>query len=142
VVDLVNKTVDFDLSESRQRLSVKMGIDPELDRLKRQYDGMDSFLTEVASHINQQVPAWARECIQSCVFLPQLGFLTVVESGPFPNAEQCDMEVSEDAHWQKVFTADNNAFYKNQYMRELDDRYGDMYCEIGGKCGDFSNDTS
>lgn len=133
VGDLINRTIDFNQSKSRHRPSVKAGIDPQLDELKRQYDGMDSFLTEVVNHVNQRLPEWARQYIRSCIFLPQLGFLMVVEPDSSTGNGRYEGEGSGDDRWERLFTADGAVCYKNRYMKELDDQYGDMYCEIGGK---------
>lgn len=133
VGDLINKTVDFEQSNSRHRLSVKTGVDPQLDELKRRYDGMGSFLTEIVNHISQKVPQWAGQYIRSCIFLPQLGFLTVVEPDPETGRGKYEGEGSNSGEWERLFTADGAVCYKNDFMKELDEQYGDMYCEIGGE---------
>ncbi|KAG9253534.1 muts domain V-domain-containing protein [Emericellopsis atlantica] len=130
---LINKTIDFEQSKSRQRPSVRVGIDPELDELKRRYDGMGSFLTEVINHITQSLPAWPRQYIRSCIFLPQLGFLTVVEPDNQTGKGRYEGEAAGDDQWERVFTADGAVCYKNNYMRELDEQFGDIYCEIGDR---------
>lgn len=130
---MINKTIDFEQSKSRQRPSVRAGIDPDLDELKRRYDGMGSFLTAVVNHVNQQLPEWACQYVRSCIFLPQLGFLMVVELDPKTGNGRYEGEGSNSERWEKLFTADGAVCYKNKYMKELDEQYGDMYCEIGGK---------
>ena len=130
---MIDKTIDFDQSESRRRSSVKAGIDAHLDELKRRYDGMGSFLTEVVNQTNQKLPEWACQYIRSCIFLPQLGFLMVVELDPATGNGKFEGEGGDCGRWEKLFTADGTVCYKNGYMRELDEQYGDMYCEIGGK---------
>ena len=82
VGEMISRTIDFEESDARRRTAVKTGIDPQLDALKRWYDGMDTFLTEVVNRLNQHLPEWARPYIRSCVFLPQLGFLAAVELDP------------------------------------------------------------
>ena len=130
---MISKTIDFEQSKARQRTSVNTGIDPQLDELKRRYDGMGSFLTEVVNHVNQRLPEWACQYIRSCIFLPQLGFLMVVEADPATGNGKYEGEGADGDLWEKLFTADGAVYYKNGYMKELDDHYGDMYCEIGGK---------
>ena len=131
--DVINSTIDFEQSKSRHRPSVRVGIDPQLDDLKRRYDGMESFLTQVVNQMNQELPEWACQYIRSCIFLPQLGFLTVVEPNPDTGNGRYEGEGTDGGAWEKLFTADSAVCYKNHYMRELDDEYGDMYCQIGGK---------
>lgn len=133
VGDLINKNIDFDQSMSRRRPSVKMGVDPHLDELKRRYDGMGSFLAEVVKYISSQLPKWAKKYIRSCIFLPQIGFLTVVESDAETGRGRYEGEGLEGGQWERLFTMDGKVCYKNSFMRELDDEYGDMYCEICGE---------
>ncbi|KAF4961953.1 hypothetical protein FSARC_9944 [Fusarium sarcochroum] len=133
VGDMINKTIDFEQSKARHRSSVKAGIDPQLDELKRRYDGMDSFLTEVVNHINRDLPEWARKYVRSCIFLPQIGFLTVVEPNPVTGNGQYEGEGTAEGAWEKLFTADGAVCYRNSYMKELDEEYGDMYCQIGDR---------
>lgn len=130
---MINNTIDFDQSKSRHRPSVRTGIDPQLDELKRRYDGMESFLTQVINQMNRELPEWACQYIRSCIFLPQLGFLTVVEPHPDTGNGRYEGEGADGGAWEKLFTADGAVCYKNHYMRELDEEYGDMYCQIGGK---------
>ncbi|KAF4445068.1 hypothetical protein F53441_10992 [Fusarium austroafricanum] len=133
VGDMINKTIDFEQSKARHRSSVRTGVDSQLDQLKRRYDGMDSFLTEVVNHINRELPEWARKYVRSCIFLPQIGFLTVVEPNPVTGNGHYEGEGTAVGAWEKLFTADGAVCYKNSYMRELDDEYGDMYCQIGDR---------
>ncbi|KAF4490221.1 DNA mismatch repair MSH5 [Fusarium agapanthi] len=133
VGDMINKTIDFEQSKARHRSSVRTGIDTQLDELKRRYDGMDSFLTEVVNQLNRELPRWARKYIRSCIFLPQIGFLTVVESNRLTGNGQYEGEGTAVGAWEKLFTADGAVCYKNSYMRELDEEYGDMYCQIGDR---------
>ncbi|KAF4510494.1 hypothetical protein G6O67_002374 [Ophiocordyceps sinensis] len=110
VGDMIDRTVDFDQSESRRRTSVKAGINAHLDELKRRYDGMSSFLTQVVNHV---------------------GFLMVVELDPVTGSGKYEGEGTGAERWEKLFKADGAVCYKNSYMKELDEQYGDMYCEIG-----------
>ncbi|KAH8735372.1 muts domain V-domain-containing protein [Ilyonectria robusta] len=133
VGDMINKTIDFDQSKSRHRSSVKTGVDHELDELKRRYDGMDSFLTEVVNHMNRELPEWACQYVRSCIFLPQIGFLTVVEPNPDTGNGRYEGEGAAGGVWDKLFEAEGAVCYKNSYMTELDEEYGDMYCQIGDR---------
>ncbi|KAJ4008289.1 hypothetical protein NW766_009281 [Fusarium irregulare] len=116
VGDMVNKTIDFEQSKARHRSSVKTGIDPQLDDLKRQYDGMGSLLTEVVNHIYRELPEWVS-----------------VEPNPATGNGYYEGEGTSAEKWEKMFTADDIVCYKNSYMRELDEEYGDMYCRIGDR---------
>ncbi|KAJ6445529.1 putative TLC domain-containing protein [Purpureocillium lavendulum] len=133
VGDSISRTIDFEESAARQRTSVRSGIDSQLDALKRWYDGLGNFLTEVVNRLNGTLPEWARTYIRSCVFLPQLGFLTVVDLDSATGSGRYEGEGADGGLWDKLFATNETAYYKNQYMKELDAQYGDMYCEIGDR---------
>ncbi|KAL6700238.1 muts domain V domain-containing protein [Trichoderma pleuroticola] len=130
---MIDKTVDFEETKFQQRYSVKPGIDVELDKLKRLYDGMDSLLTKAANAITEDLPTWARRHIKSCIFLPQLGFLTVVEQDSQQTNGRFDVEFTSNGHWKKSFTDNETVYYKNRYMTDLDDEFGDIYSQISDR---------
>ncbi|KAJ4864495.1 exo70 exocyst complex subunit domain-containing protein [Trichoderma breve] len=130
VGSMIDRVVNFDETKFQQRYSVKPGIDVELDALKRQYDGMNSLLTEVANSVTQDLPTWARRHIKSCIFLPQLGFLTVVEQDSQQTNGGFDLECTNDGQWKKSFVDNEKAYYKNRHMTDLDNQYGDIYSQI------------
>ncbi|OAR01964.1 hypothetical protein LLEC1_00101 [Akanthomyces lecanii] len=133
VGSLIKRTVDFEQSMLRERFSIHSGVDTDLDLLKRRYDGMESLLTEVVNNIIADSAAWARQYIKSCIFLPQLGFLLVVDLDESTgNGKYCGEGQSLDV-WEKIFTADGSVCYKTRQMQELDEAYGDIYCQIGDR---------
>lgn len=130
---MINKVINFDEAKSQKYCSVRHGVDTELDALKRQYDGMNSFLTAVVNRVAEDLPAWARQYIQSCVFLPQLGFLTIVEQEFQLENDIFNGESINDNSWKKSFTHKGTTYYKNRHMEDLDRHHGDMYSKISGK---------
>jgi len=132
VGQLVSQTIDFEESELRARVAVASGIDAHLDELKCTYDGMEALLFRVAGELNEELPEWARRYVRSCNFLPQLGFLTVVELDSNTGRGKYDGEGLIDDIWEMMFAAEDGAYYKNARMRELDNHVGDLYCSIAG----------
>ncbi|KAM0513167.1 hypothetical protein ACHAPE_008206, partial [Trichoderma viride] len=133
VGDMINRVINFDEAKSQKYCSVRPGVDPELDAFKRQYDGMNSYLAAVTSRVAEDLPAWARQYIHSCVFLPQLGFLTIVEQGSQLENDTFNGESINDNSWRKYFTDKGTTYYKNCHMDDLDRHHGDMYSKIGDK---------
>ncbi|KAM0244538.1 hypothetical protein ACHAQJ_010752, partial [Trichoderma viride] len=133
VGDMINGIINLDEPKSQQCCSVRAGVDAELDELKRQYDGMNSFLTEVVNRVNEDLPVWTRQYIRSCVFLPQIGFLTIVEQKSHTGNGLFDGESIGDDSWKKSFTHNGTAYYKNRHMEDLDKHHGDMYSKISDK---------
>lgn len=108
-------------------------MDPELDGMKRTYDGMDSFLTEVQRKMTDDIPEWARQYVENCIYFPQLGFLTVVQLDPNTGEGKYKGEGTEEDEWAQTFVSDEKVYYKNRRMREMDEYIGDMYSMITGK---------
>ena len=75
---MIDQRIDFQRSTEQHRTAVLQGVDPELDNMKRTYDGMDTLLTQVATALSNDVPEWAAQYIENCIVFSQLGFLTVV----------------------------------------------------------------
>lgn len=133
VGEKIATTIDFQQSKEARRTCVLQGIDPELDALKRNYDGLEHFLNEVAAQLIMRIPEWARPHVQNCIFYPQIGFLTVVNINPETGRGKYEGEGSDDDVWESMFVADGQIYYKNRCMRELDAQYGDLYCMIVGQ---------
>lgn len=94
---------------------------------------MENFLTQVIDKIIDNTASWARQYIKSCIFLPQLGFLLVIDLDEKTGHGKYSGEGQSHDTWEKIFTADGSACYKTKQMHELDEAYGDIYSQIGGK---------
>jgi len=130
---LIARTIDFAQSEVCMRTTIAAGIDRELDELKRNYQGIDAFLLEIADELVRSVPQWARQHVQKCLFLPQLGFLAAVALDPGTGKGAYEGEGLGDGLWEKMFTADGRVCYKTPRMRELDFSFKDPYSRMVGK---------
>lgn len=112
---------------------MRLGLHKDLDRLKRHYDGMNSFLVEVVQRTIHASPSWAASYIRSCIFLPQLGFLLAIELDPVTGCGKYRGNSEDEDSWEQLFVADSAVHYKNDDMRHLDEHFGDIYCEIAGR---------
>ncbi|GAB0145551.1 hypothetical protein EsHS_00005979 [Epichloe bromicola] len=131
--ETMNRIIDFKQAEYDVRPAIMVGIDPELDRLRRDYDGLSSFLEKIAQSIIHQVPEWAAKHVKSCIFLPQVGFLIAMERND--DTELSSFQATIDKHdiWEQFFIADGAVHYKNNRMRHLDEQFGDIYCDIADR---------
>ena len=130
---MITDVVDFERSVDQHRSAVLQGVDAELDNMKRTYDGMSSLLTQVATQLSKDLPEWARQYVENCIFFPQLGFLTVVPLDPDTGKGRYEGEGIENDVWEKMFTSNDMGYYKNQRMKDMDSYFGDMYGMICGK---------
>ncbi|KAA8567184.1 hypothetical protein EYC84_010241 [Monilinia fructicola] len=127
---VITQTIDFERSAEQHRITVRQGVDPELDAMKRTYDGMESFLTEVQRKMTDDLPEWARQYIENCIYFPQLGFLTVVQLDPNTGEGKYKGEGTDEDEWAQTFVSDEKVYYKNTRMREMDEYVGDLYSMI------------
>ncbi|APA14707.1 hypothetical protein SS1G_06712 [Sclerotinia sclerotiorum 1980 UF-70] len=130
---IITETIDFERSAEQHRITVRQGVDPELDEMKRTYDGIESFLAEVKRKITDDIPEWARQYVENCIYFPQLGFLTVVQLDPDTGEGKYKGEGTEDDEWTLIFVSDEKIYYKNSRMRDMDECIGDMYSTIAGR---------
>ncbi len=130
---MITNIVDFQKSMEQHRTVVLQGVDSELDDHKRTYDGMDYLLTQVANRLAGDLPEWASQYVENCVFFPQLGFLTVVALDPQTGKGKYEGEGIDDDIWGKMFTSNDMGYYKNRRMKEMDTYFGDIYGKICGK---------
>ncbi|KAG6047789.1 hypothetical protein E4U17_007376 [Claviceps sp. LM77 group G4] len=131
--EILHRTVDLDHAEYDTRPTIMIGVDPELDKMRRDYDGLSILLEKIALSIVHDVPRWAARLIKACTFLPQVGFLIAVErnkdveTSPFPPSH------NGDDVWEEFFVADGAVHYKNNRMRHLDEQFGDIYRDIADR---------
>ncbi|XP_022252966.1 mutS protein homolog 5-like isoform X2 [Limulus polyphemus] len=124
VANLIYKIVDFEESVNQDHFVVKPGVDEELDRKKRTYNGLPDFMTKVAEQELSHLSDGIKEC--QVIYLPQLGYLLAV---PLTD------EMSASSNYvlpglEFVFMSNNVAHYKSTSTRELDSLLGDTQCEI------------
>ena len=132
---MITQTVDFQRSAEQHRTAVLQGVDAELDGIKRTYDGMDSMLTQVATELSSDLPEWASQYVENCIFFPQLGFLTVVPLDLEAGKGKYEGEGTDGDVWMKMFVSNDMGYYKNRRMKEMDVYFGDMYGIICGEWG-------
>ncbi|PSR81614.1 putative MSH5 protein [Coniella lustricola] len=130
VGEIIAATIDFVQSKEARRTCVLPNVDPELDELKRNYDGLEYLLNEVATSLIAEIPEWGRPHVKNCIFYPQIGFLTVVSYDAESGQGKYEGEGNDDDVWESLFVADEYIYYKNRHMRDLDRQYGDLYCMI------------
>ena len=130
---LITQTVDFATSDIQHRTIVLQGVDSDLDNLKHTYAGLEDFLSDVATKLMTELPEWAAQYVKSCIFFPQLGFLTVVTLDPKMGKGEYEGEGTDDEAWDRMFCTEDMGYYKNRQMKEMDAHFGDMYGMICGK---------
>ncbi|KAF2862781.1 hypothetical protein K470DRAFT_166767 [Piedraia hortae CBS 480.64] len=127
---LISSVVDFESSRDQRRTVVLPGVDDELDEAKRTYDGIEDLLSQVARQIAETVPAELDTRI-NVIFFPQIGFLISTQLAK--DLGRGVYEGTAEDVWEKMFVTEQNAYYKNTQMAEMDQYFGDIYGRICDK---------
>lgn len=117
---LINDVIDFDESGVEERIVVKRLVDEQLDEHKDVYEGLEHVLYKSCTGIARSIPSEFSELVQ-CVYLPQLGFLTVL---PALAADKQDdperiLPIWQDVNWEVLFCTETSVYFKSAEMSEL-----------------------
>lgn len=114
------------------RTVVNRGIDLELDYLKQTYDGIEVLLDQTSKIVAATITA-DHILDLNVIFFPQIGFLISVPLDLNTNRGNYEVGDSSIDCWDRMFSTETRAYYKDIRMRELDETFGDMYAFICGK---------
>ncbi|KAH9821620.1 muts domain V-domain-containing protein [Melampsora americana] len=127
--DQVQKIDDvIDWQESKMnggRVTVRNGIDDQLDELRESYAGLESKLDHLARKLSGETPFFSAPDF-SIVYFPQIGYLCCIPR----NFNQQEAEEPVHDGWEFQFATDTHLHYKNEYMRDLDHYIGDLTTSI------------
>ncbi|KAF9331320.1 MutS protein msh5 [Podila minutissima] len=122
VATMINTILDFDESVIEGRCVVKHNVDEHLDEMRRTYQGLDSFLSQIAKEISETIPTEFTHAI-NVIYFPQLGYLIAVPM----NANWQTPEDFELEGLRFQFKTEHTVYYKNDKMRQLDEDLGDLH---------------
>ncbi|GAA5944527.1 hypothetical protein JCM3775_003284 [Rhodotorula graminis] len=124
--EIINNVIDWQESQLTQgKVCVRPGIDAELDKLRRRYAGLESFLSSVAKDVAFDLPRELAKDL-SLVYFPQLGYLITVANEP----DVTDAEKYGAFGWDFQFVTEQQAYFKSSKCRDLDRHIGDLQCFI------------
>ncbi|WWD22617.1 hypothetical protein CI109_107110 [Kwoniella shandongensis] len=117
----MNANIDWDQSKIENRVTIRPGVDAELDAWREEYAGLEAILDHVARIICTQIPLGISRRV-NVVYFPQLGYLAVV---------QADSEGPPSIPgWEPKFRTGDKFYYKTKEMTNLDEHYGDLHIMI------------
>ena len=117
----ISDTVDLQKSADECRTVVLEGIDVELDNMKRTFAGLDDLLSTVARSLSEKLPATFQATL-NVLYFPQIGFLITV-----PLDSETNEAVYREDSWEHIFSTEDQVYFKNNQMREMDGHFGDLY---------------
>jgi DNA mismatch repair ATPase MutS len=110
-------------AEIKDHCVINFGFHEELDRAKETFETLDETLSEVG----RQVLAKHEVLISlKVVFLPQVGFLVSIDKRQHVHDESTNSFPTIPDDFDFVFVQDNDAFFKNSDMNQLDEEIGDL----------------
>ncbi|KAI8394260.1 muts domain V-domain-containing protein [Radiomyces spectabilis] len=121
----VHRMINFELSNNEGRIVLNKRVDDQLNALHERYDGLDDILAQEAEEISHMLADPLGSTV-NVVYFPQLGYLLT-----WPVAIASVHIVPEQfPDFTLQFTSCENAYYKSDHMRELDERLGDIHSLI------------
>ncbi|XP_075976947.1 mutS protein homolog 5-like [Anticarsia gemmatalis] len=120
----MNRIIDFDLSKTEGKFTVKAGVDPELDMKKQTMASLQGLMSETAKVELERLPSYVQEC--SMLYMPHLGYLLGVKVW----ADNLTAEEKQLPDMKFLFQNNDNIHYKSKGCEELDVVIGDTYPEI------------
>lgn len=130
----MSAAINFKEIKSASRITILPGVCADLDEKKNTFDKLDSILTMVAEQLIMSLPDDFPYQL-SVVYFPQLGYLISI---PKPKGSEegengaCNEEALLAAldDFEFKFSTDENLYYKNGTMEELDRELGDLHQDI------------
>ncbi|CAK1544355.1 unnamed protein product [Leptosia nina] len=120
----MNRIIDFDLSKSEGKFTVRAGVDADLDMKKQTMASLHNLMSETAKIEMDRLPSFIEEC--TMLYMPHLGYLLGVKAW----AEHLTMEQKELPNMRFMFQNNDYIHYKSKGCEELDVMIGDTYPEI------------
>ena len=122
--DLLDRVMDVEASVTRNKFTVKAGVDEELDVKRRTHDGLPDLLTKVVREEMVHLPAFVSHA--TMVYVPQIGYLLAVQPWrPIEEDEDGEEVFSSLEGLQFMFCADGIPHYKTEICSQLDETLGD-----------------
>ncbi|KAL1607764.1 hypothetical protein SLS60_002700 [Paraconiothyrium brasiliense] len=135
----ISDTVDFDKSAEELRTVILEGVDEELDNMKRTFAGLDDLLGTVARSLSEKLPATFQGSL-NVLYFPQIGFLITVPLDP--TVGEAVYDGSFDNPWERMFSTEDQVYFKNSQMREMDGHFGDLYGLISDREIEISHELA
>lgn len=98
------------------------------------YDGLDDLLSHTAATIQKSLPP-NLDLQLNVVYFPQLGFHIALPVHPLT----AEPMYCENKSWERMFSTENQVYFKDFRMLEMDEQVGDVYSTI---CGMRSKSTT
>ncbi|XP_052888619.1 mutS protein homolog 5-like [Anopheles moucheti] len=120
VLYTIDKCLDLEKGEEENKVTIRAGLDPAVDRLREQYDGLRQVVME-SSRLGLET--MQLDMANICVtYLPSFGFVISTQID-----EQLQRSgIFNNSSFDLVFQAENTAYFQINLCKELNDEFGQM----------------
>ena len=123
---VVDQVIDFQASLATGNLSVKPGVDQELDEKRRLHNALPDLLNVVAQEESKNLPPYMKVC--TVCYLPQVGYLIAI---PYKKElEDQGVDFRNIPSFEFVFESNGAMHYRNRRTLALDQTMGDVVLDI------------
>ncbi|XP_053679930.1 mutS protein homolog 5-like [Anopheles nili] len=124
VLYTLDKCLDLERGDEENKVVMRAGIDPTVDRLREQYDGLRQLVME-SSRLGLE--GLQLDMANVCVtYLPSFGFVISTQVD-----EQLQRSgILNNASFELVFQADNTAYFQINLCKELNNEFGQMVAQM------------
>jgi len=123
---VVEQVIDFQASLASGNLSVKPGVDQELDEKRRLHNALPDLLNVVAQEESKNLPPYMKVC--TVCYLPQVGYLIAI---PYKKElEDQGVDFRSIPGFEFVFESNGAMHYRNRRTLALDQTMGDVVLDI------------
>ncbi|RYO26585.1 hypothetical protein AA0111_g7984 [Alternaria arborescens] len=135
----ISETIDLERSTEEGRTIIIPGVDEELDQMKHTLDSLDDFLNRVARKLSEKMPSNIRATL-NVIYFPQIGFLCTTPVDQVTGNAVYDGTF--DSPWERMFSTEEQVYFKNSETREMDDHFGDVYGIISDREIEISHELA
>ncbi|CAN9167596.1 unnamed protein product [Alternaria alternata] len=135
----ISETIDLERSTEEGRTIILPGVNEELDQMKHTLDSLDDFLNRVARKLSEKMPSDIRATL-NVIYFPQVGFLCTTPIDQVTGKAVYDGTF--DSPWERMFSTEEQVYFKNSETREMDDHFGDVYGIISDREIEISHELA
>uniref|UniRef100_A0A182T1P3 DNA mismatch repair proteins mutS family domain-containing protein n=1 Tax=Anopheles maculatus TaxID=74869 RepID=A0A182T1P3_9DIPT len=124
VLYTIDRCLDLEKGEEENKLTIRAGLDPAVDRLREQYDGLRQLVME-SSRLGLET--MQLDMANICVtYLPSFGFVISTQID-----EQLQRSgIFNNSSFDLVFQAENTAYFQINLCKELNDEFGQLMATL------------
>ncbi|XP_035895962.1 mutS protein homolog 5-like [Anopheles stephensi] len=124
VLYTIDKCLDLEKGEEENKVTIRAGLDPAVDRLREQYDGLRQIVME-SSRLGLET--MQLDMANICVtYLPSYGFVISTQID-----EQLQRSgIFNNSSFDLVFQAENTAYFQINLCKELNDEFGQLMATL------------